>query len=571
MSLLLGIPAGLLMIGILVVVHEFGHFLVAKLFHIGAPVFSVGMGHRLFGFEYKGTDFRLSALPLGGYVQLAGVDPFGEVDPDGTFVPPEENFMNRPVYQRLLVMVAGPAMNLLLPIPLFALVYMIGQPTPDTVIGQVLPGTPAVELGLQPGDRILSLAGHELDVWTDMPYIRDDLVGNEVTAVIERDGETFEVVFPADSFRYSFDGFLDIERAGVKHTLKSTRVGVDDPTSPAGLAGLKTGDRITAVDGTEVEAWNELDRLLTAGSPHELVIQRASKAPANPEDKGAEKPTFEELTVQIDPGASWMAPADDPAVHPAWGLVPIQLYTGAIVKDSAAMEAGIEPGDRLFSVDGQPIRSWDEVTWLVAATVEVAGADANPRPIDLTVVREGERLTKTFTPRLKREVVRGEPHWRPIMGVYAYPNAYERGTFIDYKYPLVQAVPMALDETTTAVKKIFRILGSLVTTQLKPQEAVGGPIAMVQLATQAVDIGLLELMRTAAMISVSLGIVNLLPVPVLDGGHIVFYSIEGLRGRPLPLALRERIQMIGVLVLSVVMLLVIVMDINRWLEMGLGT
>ncbi|MBW1879720.1 MAG: site-2 protease family protein, partial [Deltaproteobacteria bacterium] len=136
--MLVKILAGLVMLSVLVIIHEFGHFVVARLFRVGVPVFSVGMGPRVGGFRWKGTDYRLSALPIGGYVQLAGADPFGEEDPDA-YVDPAEDFMQKPVWQRFLVMLAGPAANLALPLLILSAILMAGEQRPDTVIGMVLP------------------------------------------------------------------------------------------------------------------------------------------------------------------------------------------------------------------------------------------------------------------------------------------------------------------------------------------------------------------------------------------------------------------------------------------------
>lgn len=580
MNLAMGIFAGLVMIGFLVVMHELGHFLFARLFGIGTPVFSVGVGSRLWGFRWRGTDFRISALPFGGYVQMSGVDPFGDEDPDGSWVPPEQNFMNKPVWQRLVVMAAGPVFNLLLPIPLFMLVLMVGQPEADTTIGQVLPGTPASEAGLKPGDRLVAIDGTTLNVWEDWARLQDRIVGQPVDLVYERDGVTYTASFGERAFTRTFDGFLDEERFGLLHYVPSPRIGVDLADSPAARAGLATGDLVRKVDGVPVKTWDALLDALATGPSHELEIVRASpRWVGTTEGKGAkpppaakDQPKPQELTLTITRDHGWTAPADDPLVDPTWGLVPIQVYVSEVVADSPAKAAGIEAGDRLIAVDGAPVRSWSEVTWLVQKTVPPADAEvAEPRELELTVLRRGERLTKAFTPMLQREVVRGEPRFRPIIGVYPFGARFVAGEDTIYRYSVAQALPLATNHTANAITKVFRILGHLMTGQLRPKESVGGPVAMLQIATEAVEYGFWTVVQTAAMISVSLGIVNLLPVPVLDGGHIVFYAIEGLRGRPLPLALRERIQMVGVLVLSVVMVLVLAMDVMRWVEGGTGS
>ncbi|HMV69512.1 MAG TPA: site-2 protease family protein [Myxococcota bacterium] len=159
--------AGLFMIGLLVVVHEAGHFLFARLFGVGVPIFSVGVGPRLFGVIWRGTDYRLSMLPLGGYVLMSGADPFGEEDTEHV-VPPEQDFMRKPVWQRLIIMAAGPGVNLLLPFVLFTFLYMAGKPDVGPVVGAVFPGSAAAEVGLRPGDRVTAVDGDPIEIWHDV-------------------------------------------------------------------------------------------------------------------------------------------------------------------------------------------------------------------------------------------------------------------------------------------------------------------------------------------------------------------------------------------------------------------
>jgi regulator of sigma E protease len=168
--------AGLFMIGTLVIAHEAGHFVVARLFGVGTPVFSVGMGHRLFGFRWWDTDFRISMFPIGGYVRMAGADPFGEQSEDEQ-VPPEQDFMLRPVWQRFLIMGAGPAVNLALPLFVFTGLLMLGRPEVGPEVGRVFSGTAADRAGLRAGDVIRSVNGEPVEVWHDVVEALREHVG----------------------------------------------------------------------------------------------------------------------------------------------------------------------------------------------------------------------------------------------------------------------------------------------------------------------------------------------------------------------------------------------------------
>jgi regulator of sigma E protease len=227
MTILTYIVAGLVMISLVVVIHEFGHFIVARFFGIGTPVFSVGMGPRLFGFQWKDTDFRVSALPIGGYVQMAGADPFGEEDAD-SWVDPEQDFMKKPVWQRFLVMLAGPAMNIALPFVLFTAVLMLGDTLRDNVVNQVMPETAAAAAGLQAGDRIVAVDGQPVVVWDDLYSLLSVEKAGPIALTVERGGAVRELTLPAGALALGPDGLPELQRLGITHYQHSARVGVSD-------------------------------------------------------------------------------------------------------------------------------------------------------------------------------------------------------------------------------------------------------------------------------------------------------------------------------------------------------
>ncbi len=545
--------AGLAMIGFLVWIHELGHYLVAKAFRIGAPVFSLGIGPRLAGFKWRGTDWRISMLPVGGYVQLEGADPFGDPDGDAD-VDPESDFMRKPVWQRLLVMAAGPVANLVLPILLFTTVLMLGEPQPDNHVGLVLPDGGAAAAGIQPGDRLVAVEGHRVAVWGDLMDRLAGRAGRDTRITLERGGQTLDVVLDGSGLALTEFDRIDSNPIGMYQSSYSSRIGVDDPSSPAGRAGLRTGDAIVEVDGTPIANLEALRAALAVGERHQVsVLTQQAGAVARRDG------------IALESDRNW-APREGDPLADRFGLIPVLAFVGTVTSDGAAAQAGILADDRLWSVDGHPIANWSDLVTRVGATVETPSAEAVPRPLQLVVYRGGEQIAVVLTPRLQRDIVISEVRWRPVMGVTQYPDVYVEGGIVKKYYSFFQAIPRALTETKLVALHTFTSLGNLLTGELKIREGLGGPVAMFRTAAMAWNDGPFAFARTIGIVSFGLGVMNFLPVPVLDGGQILFYSIEGLRGRPLSHQLRERVQAVGVLALVALMLLVTLFDIDTWLS-----
>ncbi len=581
-AVLLGGLAGLLLKGIaaaflivfLVVVHESGHFFAAKLFGVAVPVFSVGMGARVWGFERGGTDYRVSALPVGGYVLLAGADPFGEEDPEAG-IPPEQSFMHKPVWQRLIIMSAGPVSNLVLPVLLFTAVLMAGEPQVAPNLGLVVPGTLAAGT-LQPGDQVLAVDDRVVDVWNDLT---DALKGEGERHAwrIRRGDETLTVDLPTPRNR---EGGVDWVKLGIGPSRMSAVIGVDDPRSPAAVAGLRTGDRIVEVDGVAVPDREALMAALTATSGHDVVYERLGFSnPTKPERCATGDDDEDGLVDCADPDceatcAASGKPHELPRVQARleiaadylpdssvwanpWGIAPSGVFCGGTVAGQAAEASGLARGDRFLSLNGQEVRTFEQFVSLTVDSLK----DGQPQPLTVGVRRAGEVLSFTMMPKV--QVVAGEAYSRPVIGAYGWSDGWLNAEFVPKYYGFVPAVERAVWETGMVIKGTAALLGNMFVARANPATTVGGPVAIFTQAADVAEQGLFPYMRLLGMISVSLGLINLLPVPVFDGGQILFYLFEAIRGRPLSLAIRERIQMVGVLGLVVVFLLVTANDISR--------
>lgn len=563
----MNILAAVSLVAILVFIHESGHYVVAKLCGVHVKIFSLGYGRRVAGFYHNGTDYRLSLLPFGGYVMMAGADPFGYGDEDDDELEDlSTSFMRRPVWQRLLIIAAGPAVNLIFPVIVFAALFMAGEPQPAASVGDVALDSPAAEAGVLPGDILVAIDGQEFGTWSGMSAVLRDTEAGEHSLTVERDGQQVPLSFTFDED----DGHI----LGVAFSRPDNTAGVDDPASPAGAAGIQTGDQIVEIDGEAVEDWVAISqRLAAAGQRVAVTVEKAGT--------GKEQ-TVELVRSDWQPRSNGL-PGD---AAQAWGLMSATLFVdtiGETVEDagieilsgcrpgpaappSPALENGIAPGDRFFRIDDEPIGSWGDVLDAVAGSMVGEGDAATARPIELELIRGGELLELEITPKVIRDTdVAGQYFYRPILGT-SRGGAYVSGPMTRQYYPLGLALKRSAEETVTISQLIVAQLGKLVTGEAAMDKSLGGPVEIVRQASAAAEKGLFTWVRLMAMLSISLGIVNLVPVPVLDGGQILFFLMEAIRGRPVSHQFRERAQQIGVLFLVALMLAVLVFDIHRLFE-----
>ena len=247
MSLLFWAAAVVALLGVLILVHELGHFVFAKLFDVRVMRFSIGFGPRLFGFTRGETEYRLSLVPLGGYVRLLGEDPSEAVSP----IDRQRSLSDKPLWQRYAIVVAGPAFNLLLPLLIYFLHYTGQRTLLPPIIGSVLPNLPAAEAGLMPGDRVETVDGKQIRYWEDLERVIADSLGHTLRFGIRRGSDAEERdVTPVQIER---SGTLQRKETvgwiGVSPRFHLPEIGVLDPNSPAAQAGLKTFDFVTSING----------------------------------------------------------------------------------------------------------------------------------------------------------------------------------------------------------------------------------------------------------------------------------------------------------------------------------
>ncbi|MDE2271131.1 MAG: RIP metalloprotease RseP [Xanthomonadaceae bacterium] len=434
-------------LGVLVTFHEFGHFWVARRCGVKVLRFSVGFGKPIKSWCGKdGTEYCVAWIPLGGYVKMLDARE-GEVAPADR---PLE-FTGKPIWQRILVVLAGPGFNLIFAVAAFWAMLVIGKPDFQPLVGDV--SHLAAQAGIQRGDRVLSVDGKAVSNWTD----------------------------------------LGLALADAAETRRATPLQVRTP----------------------------------AGAVQTRVLD-FDKLPPHPSDQ---------------------------AIIDQTGLMPLQrslpAVVGRVVPGSAAKAAGIRAGDRILSVDGVAVHDWNQL-------IDTTHAHAGPgQRLALVIERDGRRIAMDLQPRLTNEPD-GSKAW--AIGVYA------RAKTVDYDTVMrrgpIAAIPDAFAQVWDLTATTVKMLGHMLTGSASLSN-LSGPISIAQYAQTSAEMGPAWFLYFLGIISLSLGVMNLLPIPILDGGHLLYYVIELVKGSPLSERAMAAGQYMGMALLVMLMGLAFYNDILR--------
>jgi regulator of sigma E protease len=549
-----------LLVSCLIFIHESGHFAFAKIFGVKVLTFSIGFGPKILRIRGKETEYCVGLLPFGGFVKMLEESKRSEP------ILPEDlhrTFEAQALWKRVVIVLAGPAMNLLFPVALYTSVFLeVEQFLPPTV-GQVVPGKPA-DGKLYPGDRILRVDGDEVTSFPEVQQVIARKAGKPVTLNIERDGKNLEVTLtPRDEAETrELDIVEHIGRVGIAPRFPAAVIGVAQPESPAAQAKLQTFDQITAVNGRRVERFVEFVDILAENRGDQVVVSYlrpvyVPQAMGGLAEIAVLEPGLAQLTpTPRAPGSS--APADAQAraadVLARTGIESADMYVAYVPEASSEWRAGLRPRDRVTTLDGSPQKLWSALE-----DVLVAGADKRH---ELTWTRDGvamrgffqlrkEQWDDEFGQHFERYVFRSDD-WMP--------NAPDR--LVPNPHPFTYAVRRGIEETRSVIK--FISVGLIRLAQGRVSlSSVSGPITLYDIAGQAGAKGPEYFVWAMALISVNLGIINLLPIPVLDGGHLLFFLFEAARRKPLPLRIREVASLAGMVVLMLLMLVAFKNDVER--------
>ena len=429
---------GVLLLGVVIFVHELGHFLVAKWRGVKVLKFSLGFGPAVFRFTHGETEYRLSWIPLGGYVSMAGDSP----NDDGSMPTGSDQFLSHSWFGRALIALAGPAANL---VTAFVIMMIIG------LVGVTYPDYPNV-LGALPD------------------------------------------------------------------------------TSLAYRAGLREGDRVTAVSGTPVSSWVAIfvqDRVRPGKQDLDLTASRGDSSFTVHVDAGMRRALLESLD----------RPADPPIV-------------GHVVTGMPAYKAGLKERDSIVAVNGRGVSTWEDLPRAISTQTD--------RPVVLRVVRDGRAFDLTVTP-----VDPGGVGGTNVGRIGIEPRRV--GNYVE-RYSLPRSIELGIFATGDLVVSVYRGMWLTVSRPLYYREYLGGPMFIAQAASEQAQRGLDAYLQFLAMINVAIMAFNLLPIPVLDGGHISLALLQALRGQAISYRAYVRFQKVGLAVIGTLFVLILANDPVRWLQ-----
>ena len=448
LSILWNLAAFIVALGVLITVHEFGHFWVARRCGVRVERFSIGFGKALWRRTDKsGTEYVIALIPLGGYVKM--------LDERAEPVAPELRhyaFNNKTVGQRAAIIAAGPIANFLFAIFAYWLVFIIGVPGVRPVVGEITPNSIAAQAQIQPGTELKAVDGIETPDW--------DAVRLQLVSKIGDEHTTLSVAQFGSNQRQ--DKTLDLRHWAFEPDK-------EDPVSSLGIRPR----------GPQIE------------------------------------PVLSEVQV-----------------------------------NSAASKAGLQAGDRIVKVNGQPLTQWMTFVTLVR--------DNPDKPLALDIERQGSSLSLTLTPDSKQVNGKAEGFAGVVPKVIPLPDEYKTVR----QYGPFSAILEASDKTWQLMKLTVSMLGKLITGDVKLNN-LSGPISIAQGAGMSAEFGVIYYLMFLALISVNLGIINLFPLPVLDGGHLLFLAIEKLKGGPVSERVQDFSYRIGSILLVLLMGLALFNDFSR--------
>lgn len=530
-----------ILLGILIFVHELGHFLVARWCKVRVEVFSLGFGKKILQKKIGDTVYAISLIPLGGYVKMFG----DELGKDISEEDKKESYLHKNVWQRIAIVLAGPLMNLFFAALIFAVIAWRGEDRKAPTLGDITVNTAAYQSGFRSGDQVLSVNGNSVRSWDELQEQLANFAGGTITAEVKRFGLENPISVTAATEQKPNPNPIalraeigDIE--GLKAESQVALLGVR-ANSVAYQMGFRTGDQITKINNFEIQYFRELEAKLIALQGQEVTFDILRHE------------SFDE--VKAEPFAVTIKlPSPLPSLD-SLGIESTELYLASIIKDSPAEQAGLKPFDRILAINNVVPTEWTHI-------LETVKNHQDTEPLNFKVERPDGTVDLSIAPRVSEFLtMHGQNEKRKTVGIvpmlkfgtpdlvtidYGFVDGAIRGAYRSYEVSLMTALSFV----------------RLIQNKISPK-TIGGVISIGQAASQTFKMGVQQFLTMMAIISINLFILNLLPIPILDGGHLVFYTIEAIRGAPLSMRKMEIAQQVGLVLLLSLMGFALFNDFSR--------
>jgi regulator of sigma E protease len=514
--------------------------------------FSLGFGPKILKLRGGETEYCISLLPFGGYVRMLEESRNDLVLPEDR----RRTFESIAVYKRVIIVLAGPAMNLAFPVLLYFLVFLRAGPFLPPTVGVVLPGHSA-ERRLIPGDRIMSINGEDVGTFDEVKRIISRSPGQTLKFKVFRDNRHVDVEVPVEES--SGPRELDargrvVQRLGtigIQPSPPAAAIGVPSPQSPAYRAGLRTFDVITNVGGQSVRRFTDLETMFSEDVTETLPVTYLRPVPV-PDALGglADMAVFEAGVVALTPDGSGTTFLERTGIELA------DLYVASLPENSYLHKAGVRLGDRILRLDGEPVPAW------ITFVERLKAAPDREHTVHFRAARDGRVKSGTF--QMRREDYTDERGQK--VASYALPrnnwSPVAPEEMVAHPAPIRYAFDKAVNETVDVTRFIFVSIVRLLQGRVS-LKSLFGPLTLYEIAGEEGRKGADYFIWAMAVISINLGLLNLLPIPVLDGSHFLFLAVESIFRRPVPLRVRELAHIVGMAILFALIVIAFKNDLER--------
>lgn len=534
-----------ILLGLLIFVHELGHYLVAVYCGVRVETFSLGFGKKIFSFRRGHTTYCVSLIPLGGYVKMFGDDPSATISDEQK----KYSFLHQPVWPRIAIVLAGPLMNLFFAILVFGMVAFVGEPVPGTRLGDIAENTSAFKHGFRSGDQILSINNNPVSQWKEVKRIIDVSPETELLFSVRREGSESIDLIRATPHLGKNDFLFSTQRQvgridGLSTDAVSTMIGISDKNSLAAKAGLNSIDVIESINGEPSIFWRQLESQFEKFSTTKtwLLKIRSYNAKGEPSEP-------REISIPVPKKMNtWLQ---------TLGIEKSDLYLLSVKPKSPAAVAGLIKGSKVVAIDDERLLNWEGVLAKVRAY--------NPdRPsMKFTILNNSTESSVEIRPELlDLPTEQGAMESRYAIGVVPALMSAPIDTFMLKTSNPISALQTGLQQSYEWSKLIVISFVRLIQNEVSPRN-IGGILSIGRVASRSFEAGLSAFLKMMGIISINLFILNLLPVPVLDGGHLLFFSLEAIKGAPISFRKLEIAQQFGLVILLCLMLFALFNDITH--------